>query len=74
MDYQELWNQLKAQMLYATERVYAEDSNLDEYMFRADAILRRMAQLEVEQCSEKKARQQELDLKFAEMIFSQKGE
>ena len=74
MDYQELWNQLKGQMLEATKKQYDTSVDVDTYLFHADTILRRMVALELEQYNDMKTRQQELDLKFTEMLFSQKGE
>lgn len=74
MNYQKLWNDLKDEMVRATELESSPGSNYEEYLFHASTLLRRMVRAEVEECRQAIEKESDLDLKLAEMLFAQKGE
>lgn len=74
MNYQKLWNDLKDQMVSASEIEAAPGGNYEDYLFHASAILRRMVIAEVDECRKIEEQQKELDLKLVKLLFKNEEE
>ena len=68
MDYEKLWNDLKADMLVRAD-LERTTNETHEYLLYASQILKKMAHAEVEEYYQKDEKQKMIDTKMLEVIF-----